>query len=347
MKLERRIRSFAALGKVIRDTIAGENNNYSERLNSIIEKQQFSNSWFTPENVKEALNAIATELTEENLTIWASAYPALEVETDPIRVGLIFAGNIPMAGFHDFLSVLMSGNSLVAKTSSKDPDLIPFIAEILRDFEPEFSDRIEFASGILSGFDAVIATGSNNSSRYFEYYFGKYPNIIRKNRNSLAVLKGDENSDELTVLGKDIFTYFGLGCRSVSKLYIPHGYNITGLADFWTRYSSSINHSGYANNYDYNKAIYLVNRQKFHDSGFLLIKEEEKLASPISVLYYEYYSNEHELKIKTGKLKDSIQCIIGKEFTPFGHAQSPHLWDYADEIDTIEFLLKKNNSGIL
>jgi hypothetical protein len=347
MTLERRIRSFAALGKIIRETLAGENNLYSERLLSIVQKQQFKNSWFTPENVREALNAIAGELTEDNLSRWASAYPSLENEKDHFRVGLIFAGNIPMAGFHDFLSVLMSGNSLVAKTSSKDPDLIPFMGEILCDFEPEFKGRIEFAEGLLKGFDAVIATGSNNSSRYFEYYFGKYPNIIRKNRNSLAVLKGDENSDELTALGKDIFTYFGLGCRSVSKLYIPYDYNITGLADFWTGYSSSINHSGYANNYDYNKAIYLVNRQKFHDSGFLLMKEDDKLASPVSVLYYEYYSDERELKSKTGKLKDNIQCIIGKEYTPFGNAQSPHLWDYADEIDTMEFLLKKDKSGIL
>jgi hypothetical protein len=347
MKLERRIKSFAALGKAIGDALAGEDGIYGEKLNSVIQKQQFINSWFTPGNVREALYAIATELTEENLLRWVSAYPELEQKMDPIKVGLIFAGNIPMAGFHDFLSVLMSGNSLVAKTSSKDPDLIPLLGEILCDFEPEFSKRIEFAQGILSGFDAVIATGSNNSSRYFEYYFGKYPNIIRKNRNSLAVLKGDENSKELTSLGKDIFTYFGLGCRSVSKLYVPQGYNISSLTDYWNDYSSTINHSGYANNYDYNKAIYLVNRQKFHDSGFLLMKEEDKLASPVSVLYYEFYSDDKELRRKTEQINSSIQCIIGREYTPFGHAQSPHLWDYADEIDTIEFLLKKDKSGIL
>jgi hypothetical protein len=347
MKLERRIKSFAALGKTIGEALADGNGKYDEKLISVIHNQQFINSWFTPDNVKEALIAIATELTEENLLKWTSAYPDLEKDTDPIKVGLIFAGNIPMAGFHDFLSVLMSGNNLVAKTSSRDPELIPLLSEILCDFEPEFSGKIEFANGILSGFDAIIATGSNNSSRYFEYYFGKYPNIIRKNRNSLAVLKGDENSNELAALGKDIFTYFGLGCRSVSKIYIPKGYNISGITDHWSNYSSSINHSGYANNYDYNKAIYLVNRQKFHDSGFLLMKEEEKLASPVSVLYYEYYSDDNELRRKTGQIKNSIQCIIGREYTPFGHAQAPHLWDYADEIDTIEFLLKKDKSVIL
>lgn len=347
MKLERRIKSFAVLGKVIRGALAGENGMYSEKFENIIQKQRSVNTWFTPENVREALNSIAAELTEENLIRWTAAYPALENETNPIRVGLIFAGNIPMAGFHDFLSVLISGNSLVAKTSSKDPDLIPLLSEILCTLEPGFSKHIEFASGTLSGFDAIIATGSNNSSRYFEYYFGKYPNIIRKNRNSLAVLKGDENREELAALGRDIFTYFGLGCRSVSKLYVPQNYDIAGLPDSWSRYSECINHSGYANNYDYNKAIYLVNRQKFHDSGFLLMKEDDKLASPVSVLYYEYYTDDDELKRKTGKLKNSIQCIIGREYISFGSSQSPHLWDYADETDTLEFLLKKNKSGIL
>jgi hypothetical protein len=347
MDLEKRIESFSALGKILQDALHGIPGIYTEQLTKLIENQKLKNPWFTPGNVKTALNAIAGELTEQNLRSWTEAYPILAEERAPSRIAVIFAGNIPLTGFHDFLSVLISGNRLVAKTSSKDPDLIPFLGNILNSVEPELGQMAEFTSGILTGFDAVIATGSNNSARYFEYYFGKYPHIIRKNRNSIAILEGDETEAELTALGKDIFTYFGLGCRNVSKIFIPAGTDPAALAAAWKIYSGVVNHSRYANNYDYNKAIYLVNRQKFHDTGFLLMKEDERLASPISVLHYEFYRTSDSLKMQTEKLKDNIQCITGRNFIPFGHTQKPHLWDYADGTDTLEFLLKKNMAGIL
>jgi hypothetical protein len=353
MDLEDRIKSFALLGETLRNSLNASSltnvANGCDRslLNILIDQQQKHNPWFTPENVRMAITAIAEELTEENLTRWTNAYPGLKEQKNPIRVGVIMAGNIPLAGFHDFLSVLISGNNLIAKTSSKDNELITYISDILCSINPLFRKRIEFTDGTLTNFDAVIATGSDNSSRYFDYYFGKYPNIIRKNRNSVAILDGDETDDELDGLGTDIFSYFGLGCRNVSKVYIPKGYDLMAILGHWNNFSRVINHSKYANNYDFNRAVYLVNKEAFYDSGFLLLKEDSKISSPVSVLYYEYYESQYAVKKQTELLKEKIQCVIGKHNIPFGKAQWPHPWDYADGIDTIEFLLKKKLAGIL
>lgn len=347
MNPQERIETFALLGQKLRESLGSPHGKYSEKLSSLINNQRIINPWFSPENVALALENTANELTKENLIKWTDAYPVFREERNPLKAGLIFAGNIPLAGFHDFLTVLMSGNHIVAKTSSKDPDLIPFLGDILFSINTEFRNAIQFTTGTLSGFDVIIATGSNNNSRYFEYYFSKYPNIIRKNRNSVAVLDGNESSDELEALGKDIFSYFGLGCRNVSKLFLPEGYDIGSLPQHWNAYSSLSNHSKYANNYDYNKAIFLVNKQKFLDTGYLLIREETKLSSPVSVLYFEHYSSKHALEQQIDLLKDNIQCIIGRNYVPFGQSQSPHLWDYADGTDTMDFLLKKNFAGIL
>ncbi|HEX2969425.1 MAG TPA: acyl-CoA reductase [Bacteroidales bacterium] len=347
MNLEKRIETFSALGKILNDYLDNKQSRYSVLLDKTAKIQHNKNPWFTPDNIRTAIGAIANELTEENLRHWTDSYPALKEDFKPFRVGLIFAGNIPLAGFHDFLTVLISGNKLLAKTSSKDPDLIPCLGEIICSVNPELSGYIEFTEGTLSDFDAVIATGSNNSSRYFEYYFSKYPGIIRKNRNSIAILSGDENDEEIEALGKDIFTYFGLGCRNVSKIYIPAGYDITSLPPKWDSYSSCINHSGYANNYDYNKAIFLVNKQKFYDTGYLLIREESKLVSPVSVIHYEYYESTDVLNRQTQIVNENLQCIVSRNHIPFGKSQMPHLWDYADGKDTLEFLLKKNLAGIV
>lgn len=347
MDLEERIKSFSILGKNLREALSGRSGPYSEELNDLIESQHLVNPWFTSDNVRAALDAIAFELTEENLIQWTSAYPAIKEDGAPLKAGVIMAGNIPLAGFHDFLSVLISGNKLIAKISSKDPRLIVFISKILFEINPDFRTKIEFTSGTMTDFDAVIATGSNNSSRYFEYYFGKYPNIIRKNRNSIAILDGSETPVELKELGKDIFTYFGLGCRNVSKIYIPEGYDLTGVTSNWESFSGCIYHQKYSNNYDFNKAVYLVNKESFYDAGYILIKEEVKLASPVSVLHYEFYKSLDVVKKQTELLKEKIQCIAGKQFVPFGKTQSPHLWDYADGVDTLEFLLKKKLAGIL
>jgi len=347
MDIEERIESFALLGKTSGDLLNGRSAIYQEQFNGLINHQHIINPWFTPDNVRAALKAIAGELTKENLALWTSAYPELKEKRVPLTAGVIMAGNIPLTGFHDFLSVLISGNRIMAKTSSKDTELIRLISEILCSINQKFNDRIEFTAGILANFDVVIATGSNNSSRYFEYYFGKYPSIIRKNRNSVAVLDGDETDSELENLGKDIFSYFGLGCRNVSKIYLPEGFDISVLIRNWHSFSDIINHTKYANNYDYNKAVYLVNKEKFHDTGFLLLKEENRISSPVSVVYYESYSSLEAVEKQTEQIKERIQCIVGKHGIPFGKAQSPHLWDYADNIDTIGFLLKINNAGIL
>lgn len=347
MNIKKRIISFARLGEILRDSLAEKEQYYSSGLKNLIETQHLNNPWFTPENVKMALSAIANELTEENLVKWIDSYPQLKEESNPARVGIIMAGNIPLAGFHDFISVLISGNYLVAKTSSKDGDLIRFIGDILISIDTEFKNLIVFTEATLTYFDAVIATGSNNSSRYFEYYFGKYPNIIRKNRNSVAVITGNESETELEALGTDIFSYFGLGCRNVSKIYIPQGYDLMALQKIWTKYSDIIRHNKYANNYDFNKAVYLVNKEVFYDFGYLLLKEDIRISSPVSVLFFEFYRSQDAVKQQTESLAENIQCVIGRNNIPFGTSQMPHLWDYADGIDTIEFILKKNIPGIL
>jgi hypothetical protein len=347
MNLKNRIEAFAELGNILRNSLTRQGTEYAEIIEELIEFQHISNPWFTPSNVKMAVKAIAGELTEENLKKWTSNYPSLSKNMIPMRVGIIMAGNIPLAGFHDFLCVLISGNIVVAKTSSKDSDLIVRIGDILCKIEKRFNDRIEFTDGVLAKFDAVIATGSDNSSRYFDYYFGKYPNIIRKNRNSVAVIEGDESDADLKNLGLDIFSYFGLGCRNVSKVFLPEKYEIEKLTGAWNSFSELVNHTKYGNNYDFNKAVYLVNREKFLDTGFLLLKEDKGLSSPVSVLYYERYKSLDYADNQLNIYSDKIQCITGNGRVPFGKAQFPKLWDYADNIDTLDFLLKKNIAGIL
>lgn len=289
-----------------------------------------------------ALRTVAEALSYNKLLKWTERYPALEEQSRPRDVAVIMAGNIPLVGFHDFLSVLISGNRIIAKTSSKDPDLIVFIGDILGEINPSFREMIMFTDGQLKEFDAVIATGSDNSSRYFEYYFRKYPHIIRRNRNSIGIIEGNETGAELSGLGADIFLYFGLGCRSISKIWVPEGYDVKALAESWSEYAYLINHNKYANNYDYNKAIFIVNRDKYIDTGFLLCRDDSRLASPVSVLHYEYYYSTDSVIRETEQLRDSIQCIAGRNHIPFGRTQMPELWDYADGVDTLEFLLKKN-----
>lgn len=346
MELNKRMQAFSELGNILRKNLAGEGGKYAQELESLIEKQQLLNPWFTPDNVRMAISAIAEKLTSENLLKWTGRYPELNKKHIPYTTAVIMAGNIPLVGFHDFLSVLMSGNRIMVKTSSKDSELIKYIAGILCSVNAEFTELIEFAEGNLSGFDAVIATGSDNSSRYFEYYFGKYPHIIRKNRNSVAVIAGDEKDEDLRDLGKDVFSYFGLGCRNVSKLYLPAGYRVEKILDNWSHYSAIVNHSKYANNYEYNMAVWLVNREKFLDTGYILLREEKSLVSPIATLYYEFYDSPENLSESLIGLNEKLQCIAGKGHNRFGTLQWPELWDYSDNIDTLDFLLKKNMAGI-
>lgn len=346
MKLGERIEAFSALGEIIRDSLDFKGP-WKERFSVAIEKQQFNNPWFTPGNVRLALSAIGNNLTTDNLHRWCNNYPGLSITDHPVKVAVIMAGNIPLAGFHDFLSVLISGNTVIIRKSSKDPDLILLLSEIVNFLSKELGSMIISSGDKLSDFDAVIATGSDNTSRYFEYYFGKYPNIIRRNRNSIAILDGSESSEELTALGTDIFSYFGLGCRNISKLYLPQGYDLAFMTEKWSDWKWLTHHSKYANNYDYNKAVYLVNRKKFTDAGFLLLTEEKSLPSPVGVLHIEYYDTPEFVENHINILRDRIQCISGKKHIPLGKAQYPELWDYADGTDTLEFLLKKKRPGIL
>jgi hypothetical protein len=257
-------------------------------------------------------------------------------------VAIVMAGNIPMVGFHDFLSVLISGHSVLVKQSSNDRHLLPFLAKYLEYADATLKGNITFTEQKIDNFDAVIATGSDNTARYFEYYFKDKPNIIRKSRNSVAVITGKETEEDLEKLSEDVFRYFGLGCRSVSKLYVPKDYDFNNFFNGMFVKKDIINNAKYANNYDYNKAVYLMSLFDLLENGFLMIKEDESYSSPIATIFYEYYDNEIDLKIKLHQDKEKIQCIVAKDFIEheiaFGETQYPQLWDYADGVNTLAFL---------
>lgn len=350
MTLENKKNIFAELGKFLSQFSEAENHQKKEVLGNavffdsfvdLIQLSQSHNGWYTPEQVYYAIHSWAEALTEENLNEWLSKYNFDNVK--PKKIALILAGNIPLVGFHDFLSVLITGHDVLVKTSSNDQHLLPFLAKYLIHIAPELETKITFSEGKLENFDAVIATGSNNTARYFEYYFKDKPSIIRKSRNSIAVLNGAESKEQLTALGEDIFRYFGLGCRNVSKLFVPKGYIFDSFFEAIFAYQDVIHYEKYANNYDYNKAVFLMSNFKLLDNGFLTIKEDSSHASPISSVFYEYYENLSDLEKKLESEAEQIQCIVSnnliKNSVAFGHTQQPKLWDYADNIDTISFLL--------
>ncbi len=321
------------------DTITSDP--WTAKLKATIERASIENKWFTEENVLHALWYWGNVLTEENIQLWLLPYSS-SPNPLPKRIAVIMAGNIPLVGFHDFLSVVLSGNKIVVKLSSNDKHLLPFIAEFLIAQDPSLREWISFTEEQLKDFDAVIATGSNNTGRYFEYYFNQYPNIIRKNRNSIAVLSGKESPETLAQLGEDIFRYFGLGCRSVSKLYVPKGYDFEPLFHAISHWEPILQNQKYANNYDYNKAVYLMSDAQLLDNGFLLLKQDEKLSSPVGTLFYEYYEEVAEIKELIGKESENIQCVVAEDLLSNaiapGHTQRPQLRDYADAVDTVAFL---------
>jgi hypothetical protein len=288
-----------------------------------------------------AVRAIAAMLNKRDLEKWLQNESG-NAELKMRSIGLILAGNIPIVGFHDILCVLASGHKALIKLSSQDQKFIPYILEKLIEIEPAFERQISFIDR-LKDFDAVIATGSNNTSRYFDYYFSKVPHIIRKNRNSVAVLNGQESREDLKALGHDIFDYFGLGCRNVSKLYVPKDYVFEEFFESIEEFKSVADHHKYNNNYDYNKSIFLVNLDKHLDNGFILLKEDSRFVSPLAVLYYEEYHNIEQLGSELIKNEDLIQCIVSNSklplsTVPFGQSQCPGLFDYADGVDTMKFL---------
>lgn len=342
--------SFIELGQFLsqfrKDSIepnesAKNNNLFFERMTGLINQSQSYNGWFTPENIIFSLESWANALSKENLTKWLSNYNFSNIK--PKKVGLILAGNIPLVGFHDLVSVLLSGHNAIVKLSSNDQQLIKFMVDYLIALDDRFKSKVDFIEGKLENFDAVIATGSNNTARYFEYYFSSKPNIIRKNRNSVAILTGKETKEELINLGEDIFRYFGLGCRNVSKLFIPEDYDFKLFFEAMFTQGDVIHYEKYANNYDYNKAVFLMSNFKLLDNEFLLLKEDEGYASPIGSLFYEKYDSLDVINKRLKSEEDKIQCIVSKSLEkhhiPFGKTQKPELWDYADNVDTLTFLI--------
>ena len=350
MTLEHRIVAFAQLGEFLaqfstngisKSSEIEDRDKHVQSFQDALKQAQLQNPWFTEANILYSIKTWSELLSKDNLEQWIKHYdlPLSNNKT----VAIVMAGNIPLVGFHDFLSVLITGHKVLIKQSSNDTILLNAIVSYLKHKNPGFERAIQFADGQLSGFDAVIATGSNNTARYFDSYFGKYPNIIRKNRNSIAVLQGDESQKQLEALSDDIFRYYGLGCRNVSKLYVPEDYNFDRFFSAIYKWHPIIHEHKYANNYDYNKAVYLMSEFDMLDNGFLVLKQDKSLGSPIATLNFEYYSSLDQLKHQLSELQPNIQCVVANGFVEsevkFGRTQKPELNSYADGIDTVEFLL--------
>jgi len=338
LKREERIAAFAALGGFLSGN--------STDLEGAVRRAALLNPWYTKENTRKQLKAIAGNLTADKLHAWLLPYPDLDSGRS---VGLVLAGNIPLVGFHDILAVLLSGCRAQIKTSSDDAGLTAFVLDALQKIEPRFAPKIDLVDK-LHDFDLIIATGSDNSSRYFQHYFGHKPHIIRRNRNSVGILDGNESKTDLEALGEDIFAYFGMGCRSVSKLYFPKNYDITVFFGALEKFVSVKDHHKYANNYDYNKAIYLINGDRHFDNGFLLLKADAGLASPLATVFYEEYEDLAEVARTLNAQADKIQCLASQSGIqtavptfPFGQGQCPGLSDYADGVDTLAFLFSIDN----
>ncbi len=348
IELKDRIRAFELLGVFLSEADSKQPTVLpaeQEMLTRLLPQVKAHNPWFSPVSVRSAIKGIAASLQKEQLVKWLDNYTeALEKNKAEKKVAVIMAGNIPAVGAHDFITVLLSGHTFLGKVSSDDHLLIPFLAAVLLQIEPRFLPYIEFTNGTIKSMDAVIATGSNNTSRYFDYYFGKYPHIIRKNRHALAVITGTENAADWEKLGSDIFSYYGLGCRNVSKLLVPEGFVFDPFFEGIFSYAWVMENNKYVNNYEYNKTVYLLHAEKLLDNNFLLLRQDVNLASPIGVLFYEYYKDEKHLKTILARDAEQIQCIVSKDghvagSVPFGESQCPMLWDYADGVDTMQFLL--------
>jgi len=346
--MEKRVKAFIKLKDFLSDFL-GERKVDSlqkkhKELDNQIDESYSYNGWFTKEYILKALHGIVLMLEETQLGQFVKE---IKEPKSSKTVAVIMAGNIPAVGFHDFMCVLLSGNKILLKPSSDDKILVTFFAEFLMEEEPIFKERILFTDGRMNNFDAVIATGSNNSALYFKKYFGKYPHIIRKNRTSVAVLTSKETTEELNLLGNDIFDYYGLGCRNVSKLYVPKGYNFNKFYESIFSFSEIIQNKKYGNNHEYNRAIYLLNQDKFLDNNFLIIKESDSLHSPIAVLFYEQYENLDEVSSKLKGIEEQLQCVVSNtslsiKTISLGKSQSPTIFDFPDNINTIHFLNNLN-----
>lgn len=349
----KRARAFTRLGKYLASYVSRAEMNPEDWpesepgdviLTQAVRQTMRNNPWFIRKDVLLSLEAIAFSLEEEKVLTFTQRFvPDPGTRQREVNVGVVMAGNVPLVGFHDFFCVILSGHRFIGKLSTDDRFLLPALAQLMVHWHPDLKTLIRFAGARLTGFEAVIATGSDNTSRYFEYYFSKYPHIIRRNRNSAAVLNGGETAVELQALGMDIFSYFGRGCRSVSKLFLPQNYDPASLFPHWTGFEYMLDHHKYRNNFDYYRSVYLVNQFFFHDNGPVLIIENHSFSSPVAVLYYEFYRDIDQV-IDTIKLhNDRIQCVVSSdpaigERISFGTAQKPSLFEFADGINTMEFL---------
>ncbi|GGG45965.1 acyl-CoA reductase [Bizionia arctica] len=351
MNLEERIQAFATLGDflsqfstngIVKKESIPYNDLFFEGFKHQLKLAKEHNGWFTNENILFTLDNWSNALTNSNIKQFVQNYSFKEIDSK--KVAIIMAGNIPLVGFHDFFCVLLSGHNVLVKQSSNDKHLLPYLAKYLEYAAPGFKDKITFTEGKLENFDAVIATGSDNTARYFEYYFKGKPSIIRKNRNSVAILTGKETEDQLSRLSNDIFRYYGLGCRNVSKIFLPKNYDFENFFKAMYNWHPIINESKYANNYDYNKAVYLMSEFDMLENGFLMIKEDASYASPIATVFYEHYESLESLKKKLDTDSEKIQCVVSDNLVDntivFGETQNPQLGDYADGVDTLSFLLK-------
>lgn len=329
MNLQYRIDLLCRVGEYI---LSGDNGWLQAKENA-----SYANSWFTPGFINLASSNIAHSfLQRKPLEDWVKQYDLPQENKNPRAVGIVMAGNIPLVGFHDLLSVVITGHKAHIKASSKDDILIKHLVEKMGELNEEVNDLIHF-SEMLKGCDAYIATGSNNSSRYFEYYFGKYPHIIRRNRTSVAVLTGKESMNELEKLADDVYLYFGLGCRNVTKIYVPEGYDFIPLLNAFKKYDYLSDHNKYRNNYDYHLAMHIMNKKFYMTNGSVLLIEDPSVFSPIAQLNYEYYEDKNAL-LASLKTNLNLQCIIGSGGIPFGQAQCPPVSEYADAVDTMSFL---------
>lgn len=330
MHLQQRIDLLARTGGYI---LSG-----NEQWQAAVERASQKNGWFIPEFIHTASTAIAQQMLQaDKLTAWAQQYHIPAENPKPVNVGIVMAGNIPLVGFHDFLCAFMAGQKQTIKLSSKDDVLLHHLVQQMIAWEPAVAEYISFAE-LLKNRDAYIATGSNNTARYFDYYFGRFPHIVRRNRTSVAILTGNETIQELEKLADDVYLYFGLGCRNVTKLYLPEGYDFLPLLETFKKYNYLADHHKYKNNYDYVLATLIINKNYYMTNGSIVLFESKPVFSPISQLNYEFYTDKAAV-LEGLQQNEDIQAIAGNDHIPFGNAQQPTLTDYADGVDTMQFLL--------
>ena len=339
--IQQRIQSISQLGAFLTDALRSTGT-ASVALSTILDQAMAQNKWFTHESMRQALSSWAEQLNPQSLSQWVDRYKMKEVS--PKRVLLILAGNIPLVGFHDVLCTYLSGHISVIKASQKDSVLLRYLLVQLTDIDPQSKSLVDWTTNTTTNFDAVIATGSTNSSRYFDYYFKKYPHIIRRNRNSLAYLENSEKQEHLKLLCNDVFDYFGLGCRNVTHLLLQKGFDLNRLIEELNRCTELLTHNKYMNNVDYHRSVFIMNGQGFKDAGTALLVESQSISSPIGVIHYQWVDDEQEASAYIQEQQNAIQCVVSASdmHLNFGDTQQPALGDYADQIDTLDFLLTLN-----